>query len=109
MRVVFGVFGVLVLLCGVTWIFQGNDFILMKYFSPKEESVRREVFEQSKAYNQGMTQELDNMYIEYSKASPEHKKALKSVVLHRVADYDVNKLPPHLKEFVSQLRNEKSF
>ena len=44
--------------CGVGWLAQGNDFLLFQFFAPKYEAVRRETFEQSKAYNQGMIQEL---------------------------------------------------
>ena len=50
--------------------------------------MRRETFEESKAYNAGMIQELQNMQFEYVKAAPEQKDALASIILHRVADYD---------------------
>lgn len=106
---VFGcVLAMFVVLMGVGWLVQGNDFFLYKVFAPKYEAVRRETFEQSKAYNEGMVQELQNMQFEYVKASPEHKQALASVILHRVAQYDVNKLPPDLRAFVEQLRQEKT-
>ena len=99
--------GVLVVLLGLTWIFQGNDFFLYKVFAPQYEKVRRETFEQSKAYNQGMIQELQNMQFEYIKADQEHKKALASIILHRAADYDENKLPPDLRDFIQQLKRER--
>lgn len=50
-------FGVILLL-GLIWIFQGNDFFLYRTFAPKYEKVRRQTFEQTKSYNQGMIQEL---------------------------------------------------
>ena len=50
-----------VLMFGLTWAVQGNDFFMYKVFAPKYEQVRRTTFEQSKAYNQGMVQELQNM------------------------------------------------
>lgn len=104
---------VLVLLCivallGLTWVIQGNDFFLYKTFAPKYEDVRRETFEHSKAYNQGMIQELQNMQFEYVKASDEHKDALASVILHRAADYDENKLPADLRQFIQGLRRERT-
>jgi hypothetical protein len=98
-----GVFCFVVLL-GLGWAIQGNDFFLTKYFAPKYEDVRRETFEHSKAYNQGMIQELDNMRFEYVKASPEHKQALASIILHRAADYDEDKLPSDLRNFIRDLR-----
>lgn len=96
-------------LLGLTWVVQGNEFFLHRYFAPKMEDVRRETFEHSKAYNQGMVQELQNMQFEYVKAKPEHKDALASIILHRVADYDIEKLPENLRRFVGELRREREF
>lgn len=97
-----------VVLMGITWAFTGNDFFLYQYFAPKREAVRREVFEQSKAYRQGMVQELQNMQFEYVKASPSQQDALASIILHRVADFNENDLPPDLRSFIQQLRNKRT-
>lgn len=91
---------------GLTWIVQGNDFFLYKTFAPKMEQVRRETFEQSKAYTQGQIQELQNMWFEYVKANPEQKAALASIILHRAADFDENRLPSDLKSFITTLRTQ---
>lgn len=98
---------VVIALLAVTWIIEGNNFFLYKYFAPRTEAVRRQVFEQSKAYNQGMIQELQNMQFEYIKADSEHKKALKGIILHRAADYDVNKMPADLRDFIESLKNNQ--
>lgn len=97
----------LVAILGLTWLFQGNDFFLYKAFAPKYEDVRRETFEHSKAFNQGMIQELQNMQFQYEQASPEHKQALASVILHRAADYDESKMPADLRSFVQGLKREQ--
>lgn len=94
-------------LFGLTWAAEGNNFFLYKFFAPKEEQVRREVFEQSKAYNQGMIQELQNMQFAYLQASKEQRPGLAAIILHRSADYDVNQLPPDLRAFINQLRQER--
>lgn len=107
-KVVGVVIVVLALLFGFGWIVRGNDFFMYKVFAPKYERVRRETFEQTKSYNQGMIQELQNMQFEYVKADPEQKDALASIILHRVADYDMDKLPPDLRQFVEQLRRERT-
>ena|SRR3990167_5257410 len=101
--------GGLVLILGIIWVAQGNNFFLYKVFAPAYEQVRRETFEQSKAYNQGMIQEIQNMQFEYIKASPEHKEALASLILHRAADYDESKLPSDLRAFIGELKNKRSF
>jgi hypothetical protein len=89
------------------FFFTGTDLALKKFFDPKYEAVRRETFEQSKAYNQGMIQELQNMQFEYIKASPEHKTALKSIILHRAADYPMDDAPADLRNFIRELRSER--
>ena len=89
------------------WLVQGNDFFLFKVFAPKYEEVRRETFKQSQAYNDGMITELQNMWIEYNKSTTEEqKKALRSVILHRVKGYDENKLPNDLQIFIYNLKNQ---
>lgn len=109
MRYVWTTLGVLVLILGLSWIIQGNDFFLTKVFSPKYEQVRRETFEQSKAYNQGMIQELQNMQFQYyEQTAPEQKAALASIILRRAADYDESKLPPDLATFIRKLRHERN-
>ncbi|MBP2653332.1 MAG: hypothetical protein H6Q73_901 [Firmicutes bacterium] len=95
---------VLFVICCITWVIQGNDFFLYKTFAPAQEQVRRETFEQSKAYNQGMIQELQNMQFEYIKATDSQKDALAAIILHRAADYDMDNLPTDLRQFIQKLR-----
>lgn len=97
----------LVALLVISWIAMGNDFFLYRYFAPKQEAVRRQVFEQSKSYNQGMIQELQNMQFEYIKADKPHQDALAGIILHRAADFDEGKLPVDLRQFIQSLRNKQ--
>lgn len=103
-----GLIGVLLLTAGIGWLSAGNDFLMFRFFAPRQEAVRRETFEQSKAFNQGMVQELDAMFQEYAKAGPDQKAALRSIVLHRVADYPVDQLPDYLRAWVSSLRTSST-
>ena len=103
-----GIFlAIIVIFLGISWIVTGNDFFLYKYFAPKQEAVRREVFEQSKAYNQGTIQELQDMEFQYEQADSAHKTALASIILHRAADFDENKLPRDLYDFIQKLKRDK--
>jgi hypothetical protein len=88
-------------------VFQGNEFFLYKFFGIRTENVRREIFEQSKAYNQGMVQELENMQMEYIKAPPEGKAAMASIIIHRASEYDPNRLPYDLKVFIAELKQRQ--
>jgi hypothetical protein len=105
-------FGVLffVVILGLGWVAQGNEFFMYRYFAPKQEAVRRQVFEQSKAYNQGMVQELQNMQFQYVQADEAHKAALADIILHRASDFDFDdsRVPSDLKSFVDGLRRERT-
>jgi hypothetical protein len=98
-------------LLGIAWIVQGNEFFLYKVFAPRQEAVRRQVFEQSRAFNQGMIQELENMQLEYVKQTdPGAKAAIGSIILHRASGYNLNDqaVPAELRSFVECLRYERS-
>ena len=88
-----------------SWVVQGNEFFLYKYFAPKQEAVRREVFEQTKSYKQGMVQELQNMQFQYVQATAEQKGALKSIILHRSADFPTEDMPTDLRSFIQSLKS----
>ena len=105
MKTIAAIIGGILAILSVSWIVMGNDFFLNKFFAPKMEQVRRETFEQSKAYNQGMVQELQNMQFEYVKATSEQQKALRSIILHRAADYPEDKMPSDLSSFIQSLKS----
>lgn len=93
----------LLVMFGTTWVVEGNNFFIYKVFAPREEAVRRQVFEQSKAYNEGMAQELSQMQLDYIKANPEQKQALRSIILHRYARYNKDMLSTDLRSFLDSL------
>ena len=105
-----GFFVFLCLILGIGWLAQGNDFFMYKYFAPKYEGVRRQVFEQTKSYNQGMIQELQKMQFEYIQADTNQQAALVSIILHDSADYDMAMLAqknPDLYSFIQSLKNKQ--
>ena len=107
LKVLGAVFGVLTFVMAVGWLSQGNDFFLYKFFAPKYEQVRRETFEQTKSYNQGMIQELQNMQFQSLQADTNHQDALAAIILHRAADYPADKLPADLYQFIQQLKQKQ--
>jgi len=92
-----------------TWIIMGNDFFLYKVFAPQREEVRRQVFEETKSYNQGMIQELQNMQFQYVATKDSSAKAsLASIILQRAADYPEDRLPADLRSFIQKLKDERT-
>ena len=103
----FGIFLLMVvLMLGLSWVFMGNDFFLYKYFAPKQAEVQRQVFENTPSYIRGNIQELEKQHLEYIKATPEQKRAIKSIVLQEAAGIDQTNLSPDLKSWIQQLKNE---
>jgi len=105
-RVIGATVALAIVLLGLSWLVQGNNFFLYKVFAPQQENVRRQVFEGTKSYNQGMVQELQNMQFEYVKADEEHKAALASIILHRAADFPEDKMPDDLRVFIDELKSK---
>ena len=73
------------------------------FFAPKEEALRREVVEQSKAYRDGVIQDLNQLRIDYAKADPEVKPALASAIRHRAAGLPEEDMPADIAAFVRSL------
>ena len=101
------VFAFVLATLGVAWLVQGNDFLLYRVCAPNMEAARRETFEQSKAYNDGMAQELRAMQLDYLRGTPDQKRAIGSIVLHRVAGVDLAKMPSDVRNFVSDVKREQ--
>lgn len=87
---------------------RGLGLISFKLFGAAEESTRREVFETSKAYRDGMAQELRSMQADYIQAKPEHQAGLRSLILHRAAGVPADALPPDLAAWINQLLSENA-
>ena len=110
MKVAASLLGILVLILALSWIFTGNDFFLYKYWAPKQEVVKREVFENTPSFNKGMIQELENMQFQYeAEKDKDSKLALRSIILHRASGYNMNDrdVPASLYRFVGDLKNQK--
>lgn len=93
----------LVSLFALGWLVAGNNLAMMKVFAPATEQVRRETFEQSKAYQDGVVQELRAYQFEYLKADEEHKAAMGPIIRHKLAGFPSDQLPYDLQQFVSTL------
>ena len=96
----------LVLALGLTWIVTGNDFFLYRYFGPKTEQVRHDIYKESQAYNDGMASQLQNMQFKYEQSDPDAKAALAPVILSMLGSYETTRLPSNLQAFVQKVRND---
>ena len=99
--VILAVSGVL----GATWLFQGNDFFLQRYFAPKYEAVRRDVMIESRAYSEATTRRLYDLKRQMAQAKSEDEKAtIRAMARHEVQAFDASRLPHDLRTFAEQVR-----
>jgi hypothetical protein len=79
------------------------DFGMFKTFAPRYEQVRRDTFEQSQAYNEGMRRDLEDIHTQYLTSSdPAAKAALRATFIHRAQGYP-NQLPADLQSFYESI------
>ena len=76
------------------------------FFGPKREAVRREVFKQTRSYNEAKEQELLKYRLEYMRAKDESdKKAIASTIRMSFADYDEKLLDSQeLVDFLKKIK-----
>jgi hypothetical protein len=77
-----------------------------KFFLPKQENIRREVFEQTQSYTHGKIQDLAKYYEEYNKAeNPNDREAIRSLIIMRFAEFDRSKIRSgELRRFLTNTR-----
>jgi len=85
----------------------GGRYINMKvegWFAPREQNIQREVFENTKSYNEAKEQELVKYRFEWDRARGKEDlgtmRAVESAVRAAFADYEDDRLSPELQEFV---------
>ena len=74
-----------------------------KYFAPKHEDVNRQIFENTKSYSHGKTQQLAKYYDEYKKS--DEPEAITELIKINFADFDETKIRNYkLKQFLINQR-----
>lgn len=99
-----------VTIVGAVALIFGLSFLGYKsyeFFAPKYRTVENQVFKESEQYNDGMIRDLENLQLEYIKATAEQKDALRAITLHRFSVYPEDKMPPNLRNFYNDLRAGK--
>lgn len=105
MKYIFAFVGIFVFILGLGWIAEGNDFFMYKFFAPKQEAVRRQVLEQSKAYRQGSVQRLNTLCTQVGSADDDHKAMLNDVINQEFAEWDTADVPGYLRPCLVRARH----
>ena len=103
----FGAVGAILMAALLVFALAFGGYEMYKFFAPKYRAVDNEVFKQSEQYNDGMIRDLENLQLEYIKATAEQKDALRAITLHRFSVYPEDKMPPNLRNFYNDLKAGK--
>lgn len=102
-RVVVGLVGVAALIA-LAFALELGGLQWARFFRPKHEDVRRDVFKRTRSYNEAKTQDLAKLRLQYMSANDDGKEALASTIRHMFADYDRSLLPAELSSFLLNVR-----
>lgn len=98
----------IVLLIALAFVMELGGLKWKEYFAPKHEAIRRKVFKETMSFNEAKVQELVKLRFEYIKEKDTAtKEALAFTIRHKFADYDENKLPQELRDFLHQIKYQK--
>lgn len=82
----------------------GGIFLIRKVVAPASEELRREVFENSRTFNEGKIQQLSKYYLEWINADEAEKEAIESVIQLTFTDFKLDRIPESLKSFFIEAR-----
>jgi len=95
----------LVLLIALAFVMELGGLKWKRFFAPKHENVRREVFKETRSYNESKVQDLARYRLQYQQAETAAKKeAIASTIRIMFADYNANDMPPELYSFLKKVR-----
>lgn len=96
----------IVMLLSLGWLSDANDLLKYKFFGPRNEAVRREVLQQSKAYKQGSVQRLGTLCTQVASTDDSHKGLINDVIAHEFVEWDMKDVPEHLRTCLADARKK---
>lgn len=95
-----GLAGVMVL----GFIFTAYDTGMYKFWAPKQENIRREVFTNTQSYVQGKIAYLTQLQLDYTQAQDVNQRAaIRSMILGEANQIQPELLPENLRLFIHSL------
>lgn len=89
----------LVLVFGLNYF----GLVSFRFFAPKYENAKREVFENTQSFVEGKRQSLTKHYNEWRKSNDEGKSAIRMVVMQEFANFDTKLFTDTQLEWYNQM------
>jgi hypothetical protein len=105
-RIALGLLALTLVCYGLGFVATGGDLAIYRFWAPKMENAKREVFENTQSYVQGKTEYLSRLRFQYQNAQPgsAQQASLRSLIISEAALVDNAKLPGDLQAFVNQMK-----
>ncbi len=99
----------IVLILGLTFALGGAGLLYKKTITKEGINIDREIFEKSKSYIKGISDDLAKYQYELTTTEDEKaRKAICKLIITRCADLDINDLnSPDLRKFLNDVRTGK--
>ena len=92
-------------IAALTYVFGWFGVGYTKTVGKAQENANREVFEQTQSYVEGKRQELTKYRLEYMEDKDStDREAIRRTILSSFANFDENKLPADLQQFLDGLK-----
>lgn len=95
--------GLFIVLLTVGFVLTGYDYANYKFWAPKYENARRQVFENTQSYVEGKVGYLTQLRYQYE---TDPRPELKILILTEASTIDNNKLPLDMQAFIYSLKGE---
>jgi len=97
--------GVLIGFIALIFVLELVGLGFFKFFEPKKENIRREVFENTQSYVHGKVQDLAKHYGEYQKADADGRETIRGIIVLQFAEFDEKKIKSdNLRRFLVDMR-----
>ncbi len=106
-KIVIGSFLALLVVYALGFLVTGGDLAIYKFWAPKQENARRQVFENTQSYVQGKIQNLSQECFAYHSAAGIQKQALAGEIRNEAETIDISKLPADERICVAEARGEQ--
>lgn len=103
-RVTLALLLVMVVMYGAGFLATGGDLAIYRFWAPKQENARREVFVQTQSYVQGKIAYLTELELAYEQADGPQKASIRTTILREASQIDSHNLPADLNGFISTLK-----
>lgn len=103
-RIVLALLLVILTAYGFGFLATGGDLAIYRFWAPKQEAARREVYINTASFVQGKISYLTELRLSYEQSEGAQKNALRTAILREAAQVDNSLLPADLSGFVTGLK-----